>query len=106
MKTTREEYIKEAEAWLGCDMTAAGDDLGARAIASSINGLTNAVLALAARSGPDEQGTIEVHSTPPWPPCNKHHEVQHRDGLPKWCNACGWSHGALVEPQRYGKVEK
>jgi hypothetical protein len=27
------------------------------------------------------------------PVCREHREVQHRDGKPPWCNACGWSHG-------------
>lgn len=27
------------------------------------------------------------------PDCDNHFELQHRDGNPPWCNACGWTHG-------------
>ena len=29
----------------------------------------------------------------PWPDCPAHREVQHRDGQPPWCKACGWARG-------------
>ncbi len=30
------------------------------------------------------------------PPCDNHHEVQHRDRQGPWCNQCGWSHGTAI----------
>lgn len=39
------------------------------------------------------------------PGCVEHKEVQHRDGKPRWCNACGWNWGhPMVFPQQYGKL--
>lgn len=32
------------------------------------------------------------------PPCEDHHEVQHRDHKPPWCNSCGWRHGRPAQP--------
>jgi hypothetical protein len=35
-------------------------------------------------------------------PCDEHKEVQHRDGNPPWCNACGWRHATpAAPPQRF-----
>lgn len=34
----------------------------------------------------------------PWPDCPKHKEVQHRDGMSPWCNACGWNRGRPAVP--------
>lgn len=37
------------------------------------------------------------------PPCENHKEIQHRDGKPPWCNACGWSHGRpAIEARQLG----
>lgn len=34
----------------------------------------------------------------PYPACRDHHEVQHRDGKPPWCEACGWNRGRPAVP--------
>lgn len=34
------------------------------------------------------------------PTCRDHREVQHRDGKPPWCRACGWAHGHPATPAR------
>lgn len=42
-----------------------------------------------------------------FPRCDRHSEVQHRDGKPPWCNACGWHRGSLGSPaQHYGASAK
>ena len=39
----------------------------------------------------------------PYPDCENHTEVQHRDGKPPWCDYCGWNHGVpAVDPAKYG----
>lgn len=36
--------------------------------------------------------------------CPDHHEVQHRDRKPPWCNACGWNRGRpAIPPRQVGK---
>lgn len=34
----------------------------------------------------------------PWPACENHREVQHRDGMSPWCNDCGWNRGRPAVP--------
>lgn len=34
---------------------------------------------------------MDVNLTPP--SCENHVERQHRDGMPPWCDACGWNRG-------------
>jgi hypothetical protein len=46
--------------------------------------------------------TDETPSHEP-PPCENHREVQHRDRLPPWCDACGWNRGRpAIAPHKYG----
>ena len=35
-----------------------------------------------------------------WPECPEHREIQHRDGQPPWCHACGWNRGRPAIPPR------
>lgn len=38
------------------------------------------------------------------PPCPNHKEVQHRDRMPPWCNACGWRWATFGTPSRKVKT--
>jgi hypothetical protein len=39
-----------------------------------------------------------VSGNEPPPPCLDHREIQHRDGKPPWCDACGWRHEMPARP--------
>lgn len=40
----------------------------------------------------------EMRRAHTYPPCPDHREVQHRDGNPPWCKACGWNRGRPAVP--------
>jgi len=42
-----------------------------------------------------------------FPACPDHHERQHRDMHPPWCDACGWNRGRVARaPQKFGNPRK
>lgn len=53
----------------------------------------------AALTGQVRVTPVSGNETEP-PPCPQHRETQHRDGQPKWCNRCGWTHGRPATPAR------
>lgn len=44
-----------------------------------------------------KQALVEAER-PPYPDCDWHIEVQHRDRKAPWCERCGWHRGRVIEP--------
>lgn len=77
----------DGERYWHCRLTTAGPAGVEPRLGDSLRDRERKVLA--------EQGSRE---RPPYPPCAGHKEVQHRDGKPPWCDACGWNRGHPAVP--------
>lgn len=50
-----------------------------------------------------EPDAVLTGQVPVYPACAEHAEVNHNDGAPPWCSACGWHRGDDGTPaHRYG----